>query len=134
MAAAFAQTEPNRVVTVAAWPVSEMVARHSPDTAAIVARLLTTIEPEPNPVRRGDALLTLLGAVFPVPDLRHAVLAPLLAAVGSAKGWKSRRIAQFTALQMAEESRAAAEAIVAGMPPSREQRRAGKMLEERFPG
>jgi hypothetical protein len=134
LAAAFAQSEPNRVVTVASWPVRVMVARHSADTSAVVKRLLATIDPEPNPVRRGDALLALLYAVFPLEELRHAVLAPLLAAVRSSRGWKSRRITQFAALLMAEESQTAAEAIVAEMPPSREQRRTRKQLEERFAG
>lgn len=37
MAAAFAQSEPNCVVTVAAWPLSVMVTRHLPGAASAVA-------------------------------------------------------------------------------------------------
>lgn len=129
LAAAKKQDEPNRVVSVASWPISILVRRELEDVDGAVRELLRIIAPEPNPIRRGDALLMLLESVFTNPALRQLVLEPLLAALQESYGRKRNRLYQFTALIMAAESREAAERVYALMPPSREQRQTRKMLD-----
>jgi hypothetical protein len=128
LAAAHEQAEPNRIVTVAAWPIRVLVQRGAAGVANEVERLLRIIAPEPNPIRRADALLMLLGAVFPDAALRRRVLEPLLAACLASRGWKGRRILQFTAALMAGESREAAERVLALIPPSKERKRAESLV------
>jgi len=72
LAAAKEQEEPNRIVSVATWPIGVFVRRAIGDVSAIVPELLEIISREPNPVRRADALALLLGAVLPVPPLHSA--------------------------------------------------------------
>lgn len=128
LAAAHEQSEPNRVVSVASWPLEVMVKRNVDGVEQETARLLELIAPEPNPLRRADALYLLLCAVFARETLRERVLEPLLAALQTTRGWKGRRLLGFTALTMARESRERAERILDLIPPSKEQRRARSMI------
>ncbi len=128
LAAAREQSEPNRIVSVAAWPVGVMVRRDIAGVDAEVAKLLEVIAPEPNPIRKGDGLLLLLHAVFPRKPLRDEVLHRLLDSMRSARGWRARRILQYTAQAMLEESIEAAERICALIPPSKEANRARRAI------
>ena len=129
--AATEQEEPNRVVSVASWPIGELVQRALRDVSADVAALLTIIGREPNPVRRADALLSLLHAVIQEQQLRHDVLMPLLSACSMSRGWKCRRILQVTALALAPINGKMAEHVISRIPESRESRRAKEMLKRR---
>ncbi len=129
LAAAHEQTEPNRVVSVASWPIKVMIRRRVAGAETAVAKLLALIATEPNPIRRANALILLLDAVFPEERLRAQVLEHLLAALQASRGWKSRRLLQFTAGIMVAESVAAAERICALIPPSKEARRAWRMVQ-----
>ena len=65
LAAASELTEPNRVVTVSAWPVKVLAIQGRLDrVASEVDRLLAVIATERSPVRRADALRDLFGAVI----------------------------------------------------------------------
>lgn len=131
LAAAREQEEPNRIVSVSAWPISILVRRSLCDVSHIVGELLAIIGREPNPVRRGDALLMLLEAVIRDRSLRRTVLEPLLQACAEGRGWKSRRTLQFAALALAVEDPEAALDVARRIPESRQSRRAKKMLEQR---
>jgi hypothetical protein len=62
--AALKSGEPNRVVTVSAWPIKVLAMEGRLDRIAKeVDRLLNLIRTEPSPVRRADALKYLFGAV-----------------------------------------------------------------------
>ena len=126
--AARAQTEPNRIVTVASWPIGVMVRRGLGNPAAVVDRMLEVIAPEPNPVRRAHALFMLFHSVFSDAQLRDKVLEKLLASCAEARGWKSRRVQQFVAEMMRPIDRERALAIAAAIPESREARRARRWL------
>ena len=66
--AAEALSEPNRRVSVASWPVGVLAASDMEEQlAAKVENLLVEISQEPSPVRRGDALSLLLGALRRAP-------------------------------------------------------------------
>jgi hypothetical protein len=63
--AAFKAGDPNRVVTVCAWPIKVLATNGRVDRVAMeVERLLKLIGTEPSPVRRADALRYLFGAVI----------------------------------------------------------------------
>jgi len=141
LSAAYEQKEPNRVVSVASWPVRAMVKRTDRRLADVVDELLRRIALEPNPVCRADALLLLFEAVFYKPRLRELVLDPLLRACDQMNSWKRPRILSDITLVFAKDDpkRAAQilELIGAG-PKSRQTRRwisAGEWLgpHEFFP-
>ena len=57
--------EPNRVVSVSAWPIKALaLCEETRRLDAETARLLTIVATEPSPVRRLDALRLLLGSVI----------------------------------------------------------------------
>ena len=70
-AAALELTEPNRIVTVSAWPLKALVLIGSTKAGEHARRLLSIIAPEPSPLRRADALRELFGAVVQA-DVRIA--------------------------------------------------------------
>ncbi len=88
--------QPNRAVTVSAWPVKALVlAGQMSSVASEVERLLGLISTEPSPVRRADALRFLLGAVSTAPgpvasrvarEFATACLEPLVNGKRNTKG------------------------------------------------
>lgn len=68
VSAASELTEPNRIVTVASWPVKALVLAGDVSSVSLqIDRLLQVISREPSPVRRSDALRYLLGSVSIAP-------------------------------------------------------------------
>lgn len=81
-AAATALHEPNRLVTVSAWPLKVLALTGEHSRADIEAKRLTAIiATEPSPVRRADALYVLLGAVI---HATRVVTLPVLQAFAAA--------------------------------------------------
>jgi len=115
--------EPNRIVTVASWPVRVLVSREIEGAAEEVERLLAIIADEPHSLRRAHALSMLFGSVFADPALRARVLDPLLASLRVSHGWRAERVWAALVLLMREQSAAAAEQILQAMPEGREKRR-----------
>jgi hypothetical protein len=125
--AAHEQDQPNRIVTVASWPIGAAV-RQGVAVEAEVERLLQIIASEPHSLRRADALAFLFGAVFPDPKLRQRLLAALLAALSVSHGWRTERLLSFTALRMAALGMEEAREIWARMPEGRQKRRTAREL------
>jgi hypothetical protein len=79
--------EPNRIVTVSAWPLKVLCLHGEPKELEVeIDRLLSIISREPSPVRRLDALNYMLGAIVSGPkglfmkvfaQFRNACLEPL---------------------------------------------------------
>lgn len=60
--------EPNRIVTVSAWPLKVLCKAGEQETLSLdVSRLLAIANSEPSPVRRADALNHMLGAIVTGP-------------------------------------------------------------------
>ncbi len=97
--------EPNRAVSVSAWPIRVLVSHDQRRATAAVGEAIDRIGQEPNPVRRADALLLLLQAVFELPSLRAAVLAPLVAACQGCRAWKASWIFQRAIIMLAATDR-----------------------------
>lgn len=130
LASAKQQDEPNRVVSVAAWPVSIGVARSLLDMPAVITELLEILGREPNPIRRADALLLLLEAVMDDAMQRRIVLTSLLEACAQRRSRKSRWILHLTALVVGNHQGLAQE-VLSHIPESRELRRTKALLARR---
>lgn len=128
LTAAFEQDEPNRVVSVASWPVWVMVHKGDRRLNSVVTELLDKIQSEPNPVRQGDALLLLFEAVYHEPQLREQVLDPLLRACEQMKSWKRPRILTDIALVLAKDDPDRAGHVVDTIGESRQSRKAHRDL------
>lgn len=95
-AEADAQTEPNRIVTVASWPLRALLdAGELPWFEQELSRLLETILPEPNPFRRQDGLYALLFCDAPQTALDRVAALYEAACAGVQKVQTMRRTAQY---------------------------------------
>jgi hypothetical protein len=125
--AAYELDEPNRIVTVASWPV-EVLAELGPRDRLrqAVDRLLSVIATEPHSLRRADALAAVLHRVWPVVDVRSQVLGEFRAACAAGHGWRRDRLLRHTAQRMAEVDLAAATELVEMIEEDRTRRRAAR--------
>jgi len=128
LAAAREQDEPNRVVTVASWPLSILTNLDRGQTQHHVAQLLCIIADEPNCIRRADALLALLSAVHKDEQLRRSVVTPLLGAIKESKGRKAPRILGLLCLLLAVHDRQYALDVLGIIPERREIRQARRLI------
>ena len=96
LAAAREQGEPNRIVTVASWPI-RVLARVAPANAeACLAGLVATAESEPHNLRRAHALQALARAVSPHPSLLEKVVPALVEALLGGHGPRIDRVIRDT--------------------------------------
>lgn len=129
--AADATVEPNRIVTVASWPLA-VLDRHGERRRVQreVARLVAIAQSEPHPIRRMDALSMLRGAVHSEPSasqLEREVMGAALAG----HGWKRDALIAGRALaaaQAGEDARALCLLEAIELPRSR--RRTARDLAE----
>jgi len=119
--------EPNRIVTVASWPI-EVLAELGPRDRLrqAVDRLLGVIATEPHSLRRADALGAVLHRVWPVADVRSQVLGEFRAACAAGHGWRRDRLLRHTAQRLAEVDLAAANELVQMIGEDRIRRRAAR--------
>ena len=124
-------TEPNRVVTVSAWPVKALaLAGNMSSVSSEVARLLQEVSTESSPVRRADALRYLLGAVSLAPaavagrvarEFAGACLTPLQSGKRNRKG-ESNLEACLPGIARIDS--AFAQSLLARLAPTRSERAA----------
>jgi len=94
--AAQEQDEPNRIVTVSAWPIRVMVDR-APDLAeGLVRRMIHLAETEPHTLRRAHALQSLAFAVSRSPSLLGLVVPAMAKAILGGHGWRIDRVIRDT--------------------------------------
>ena len=90
--AAEEQSEINRIVTVAAWPLRAAV-KLAPELAQRkLSQLIALAATEPHGLRRADALSAVLYAVSESPQLKAQALPLLVDTVTSAYGWRIERL------------------------------------------
>lgn len=123
MSAAFNQPEPNRVASVAFWPLRQMVLRSSPKAEIHVSALLGVISKEPHGLRRLDGLRAILTAVAPSEALRACVLPVFRVALDASQGWRTERILDVVATVLMPFDKAAAAAILGSRAATRFTRR-----------
>lgn len=126
--AACSQDEPNRVASVAFWPLVLLV-RHDPLRAAEhTSRLLGIIAGEPHGLRRLDGLCAILSAVVSVPKLREEVLSPLLETAKVSSGWRTERLMNGVIQVLIAHDRAAAVSVLQSRPTTRFTRESRELL------
>ena len=96
-AAPHEQSEPNRVVTVASWPLRHLVGIDQRAATREVETLLSLATSEPHPLRRLHALDAVLGAVSEEPQLLERVAETYLATAQLCFGWRADRTISFRA-------------------------------------
>lgn len=126
--AAYAQDEPNRVASVALWPLRLLVDVHPLAAAEHMHRLLDIIAREPHGLRRLDGLAAILRAVMSNSELRPRALALFLQTAGVCFGWRTERIVEAIAQALAGFDRVAAAELLASRSPSRYTRRSRALL------
>jgi hypothetical protein len=131
-------SNPNRAVTVAAWPVAalarrrfsstEAMERNERELGAVVSQLTKAIANEPNPASRADALLMLVNALSPFkPKLRGQVLGPLVKECRDPANRKRQRQLEAAAFVIAGDDRDAAHTLIGLLEGGRKQRTAERI-------
>ena len=127
--AAHEQSEPNRIVSVASWPL-KLLAEIDPSRASgRIDDLVRIISAEPHSLRRLDALAALMQVVAPYPGLRNLLKAPLIDAARSGHGWRTQRKASLVAMMLAEDDPGFGHEILATQPFCRFKARASEHLQ-----
>jgi len=126
--AAREQVEPNRVVTVAMWPLRRLLELR-PQAAGDEVRSLTNIAlSERHGLRRLHALDSLLATVVAYPTLRHIVAEPYLHAARLCYGWRAERIVAFRAEDIALHDPTLAHLLLADRQSNRFTDRARRVI------
>lgn len=119
LAAAYEQTEPNRIASVASWPLRRLASLEPATAYAETERLLSVVATEKHGLRRLHALEKLFVAVASVPELRHRVLAAFVATASACQGWRAERSVAFVASYLAKFDLIAADALLKSRAPNR---------------
>ena len=129
-AAAYAQHEPNRVASVAFWPLRLLVGISPCHAVTRTKELLQVIAREPHGLRRLDGLQAILAATAASGELRQLTLAPFLAASQASQGWRTERIVNAAAEALIPFDRSAAMKLLSARSPSRYTRRSRALLSQ----
>ncbi len=86
------QTEINRIVTVASWPLRVMASIDADATARYVRRFVKLANQEPHTLRRADALFALADSISGKSELSGLVVPSLVDALLHSHGWRTDRL------------------------------------------
>jgi hypothetical protein len=125
--------DPNRSVTVIAWPVAALARRNYPRPDAmersagilreVIARLSGVIAKEPNPASRADALVLHVHALSPSRrELRKGLLGLLVKECREATNRKRQRQLEEAAMAIAPDDLDAALGLIASLDENRKRR------------
>jgi hypothetical protein len=126
--AAREQTEPNRVVSVASWPLRELTKLDASLARATVDELLRIISEEPHGLRRLDGVNRILWAVAENSELRQIVQPVFARAASQSVGWRTERTVAFIATYLAKWDRSFARELLESREPNRFRHAAEKEL------
>jgi hypothetical protein len=121
--------EPNRIVTVASWPIRILVDDGPRDTLqGEIDRLLAIAATEPHTLRRADGLSTLLHFSWDDPGTRNRILEAFVDTCAGAHGWRRDRLIANVATRLLEVDRGRAEGLAAMIETPRTARRLARLL------
>jgi hypothetical protein len=129
LAAALEQSEPNRIVSVASWPLRQLAKLDSIVAAAQARDLLQIISREPHGLRRLDGITRILAAVAEQRELLEIAKPPFVAAVAASEGWRTERTVAFVVALLAPIDRPFAESLIASRASNRFLNAAVKALQ-----
>lgn len=119
LAAAYDQAEPNRIVSVAYWPLRQLVSIDFPAAKAEVEKLLKIIAKEPHGLRRLYGISSIVVAVAASRELLDRVMLPFKATAKVSEGWRTERIVATVSFSLAAFDRDLALELLADRPPNR---------------
>lgn len=128
LAAAYSQSEPNRVATVAMWPLKQLVKVNLHSASHHTKKLLGVISQEPHGLRRLDGLYSILWAVASAEELRNTVLLPFRETAKVSQGWRSERTIDCAIHAIAPYDRNASLALLNSRPETRFTKRSRVLL------
>lgn len=117
--AAYSQPEPNRVASVAMWPLKELIHVNLRSASQHTTKVLEVISQEPHGLRRLGGLYAILWAVASVQELRDAALQPFLETAKVSFGWRSERIIDCAILTIAPYDRDSSVLLLNSRPITR---------------
>lgn len=126
--AAYAQSELNRVASVARWPLTLLTKLNPIRAATHEAKLLHIISQESHGLRRLDGLCAILIAVAAVESLRLTALEAFLATAKVSFGWRTERLVDTAACVLVAVDREGAQALLASRPFTRYTKRSRALL------
>jgi hypothetical protein len=119
LGAAYSQNEPNRVASVALWPLRLLVRCNPSLASSHTEKLLDVISREAHGLRRLDGLRAIVVAVALEPSLREKVLGPFRRAAAESAGWRTERIIDVVASVLVEFDAEASRLLLESRPPTR---------------
>jgi hypothetical protein len=126
--AAYSQPEPNRVASVAMWPLTQLIQVNLLSARKHTGKLLEVISNEPHGLRRLGGLYAILWAVASVQKLRNAALQPFLETAKVSFGWRSERIIDCAILAIAPYDRDSSVLLLNSRPATRFNKRSRALL------
>lgn len=126
------QTQINRIVTVASWPLRVMTSVDIDAVPQHLGRLVELANQEPHSLRRADSLFALANSVSGSSELLVLVIPSLVDALLLSYGWKTDRLIEWS-LQMVRTVRPEAlGSLVARHRPGIKKRRLEESLATMF--
>ena len=126
--AAQEQAEPNRIVSVASWPLRNLAKLNTKEARVVTEGLLRTISTEPHGLRRLDGLNRILWAVAENVELRQLVQPVFAHAALQSTGWRTERTVAFIATYLAKWDMPFSRALLESREPNRFRHAAEKEL------
>ena len=118
-ATAYEQTEPNRIVSVASWPLRQLALLEPKMAQVELEKLINVAATEEHGLRRLHALEKLFFAVASAPLLRQQVPPAFNATAAVCQGWRAERSAAFVGSYLAKFDVPLAEALLRSRVPNR---------------
>lgn len=119
LAAAYEQTEPNRIASIASWPLCQLTLIAPTSVQPELEKLLTIVATEHHGLRRLHALESLFLAVAAVPELRQQALTAFMATAAICQGWRTERSVALVASYLVKFDVALAETLLKSWTPNR---------------
>jgi hypothetical protein len=124
LSAAYEQSEPNRVVSVAAWPLHHLSIVNPAEAKIVIRRLLGIIATEPHGLRKLDGIARILCAVIGSAEMRIMIMPAFNKAMSASFGWRTERILAFSAYALAEFDSETAKKMLESRAPNKFTRQA----------
>lgn len=119
VSAAYELSDPNRIVSVASWPLGHFVKASPSKAESLINRLLKTIAEEVHGLRKLDGISMVLNAVSSEKELRALVLPVFNNAATNSVGWRTDRIVAFAASNLAQYDLITAREMLVSRPPNK---------------
>lgn len=119
LSAAYEEAEPNRIVSVASWPLRQLVALDPAAAKRELEDLLRIILAEPHGLRRLDGLSRMIIAVTDNSEMLAMTKPAFAMACSASEGWRTERTIAFVATGLASLDQKFSLELLATRTPNR---------------